>query len=543
MWYHGLTNHIYDSSITPAVTRSSIIINRLDKTDHYSLTWTDKHLWGEKFKGREFVMYSRIRVMDPIPEELVHKLNNHSEFMTHDNSLICKTVGRYVVSFDHHTTSRKWVLDIIFPDSRDESWSLLDYQEYTNGTYAMYPLWKYPLKDDVMINFTMDAVESLDYRERNTLNIIRRLMTRFSSENSSSSLIEGRWDRRYKDGKSPTDWKNLLEIFHAWGSNHRPIKYGQCWIFAECLTCCLRFLGIPTRTTFLENSHINSSLSKYIDLLRDENKKSEEDDDFYCKLDNPLEFITNDTKDDPWEGATLYNTKDSWWNIHYCVETYIPKIEPGSRQFAWYMIDISPSIKSSCNPEAGNKILGPCSLSDIRTGSHRRLDFTFLHSSVNSPFRLWSKQNIIENGNVITLPYVNSIVYPFYPEQTIATQNVEKLASKRIKIYMKIGVISRIDITDDYIMPHSTLHEYLHEDNPVVFFFRDGILKAVVKAKFTNEFYVQQIALSSDGTILAHKRNTTILKRISCIEVPRNTKVLSFLIVSGSDYWVQLLEK
>ena len=321
MWYHNLTNHIYENDGFFSIDRGKIKIVNLAKTNKQILMWNDKILWGSSLGGRKFIMYSKVRMFEKIPVQLIDNFIGHSEFIRQNNDLVCKTVGRYTATIN----DKHWVIDVIFPESFDKKWSKTMRDEYISGTTGIHSNWKYDIQDSAMAEFAMSKIEQMPYKDRTIFRIIRRLMSEFSSENSPTALIEGRWDQNYKDGRTPNDWVSTSEVFREWNIDRKPIKYGQCWIFAECMTCVMRFLGIPASTIFAENSHINPSLNCGIDMLEDsEGIKSGGNTNMFLKLNNMETFLSATCKDDPWDKCTMYNGEDSIWNIHYWNEIYIP---------------------------------------------------------------------------------------------------------------------------------------------------------------------------------------------------------------------------
>lgn len=43
----------------------------------------------------------------------------------------------------------------------------------------------------------------------------------------------GKWSGSYSDGVLPTKWNGSGDILRQWAASHlRPVKYGQCWVFA-----------------------------------------------------------------------------------------------------------------------------------------------------------------------------------------------------------------------------------------------------------------------------------------------------------------------
>lgn len=50
-------------------------------------------------------------------------------------------------------------------------------------------------------------------------------------------MVLGNWSGKYEGGKNPTSWTGSVEILQSWKkSGFKPVKYGQCWVFAAVLT-------------------------------------------------------------------------------------------------------------------------------------------------------------------------------------------------------------------------------------------------------------------------------------------------------------------
>ena len=63
-------------------------------------------------------------------------------------------------------------------------------------------------------------------------------------------VLEGRWDfinDNFDDGTHPSVWENSHEILQKFYRTYKPVKYGQCWVFAAIYQACCRALGIPSR--------------------------------------------------------------------------------------------------------------------------------------------------------------------------------------------------------------------------------------------------------------------------------------------------------
>lgn len=46
----------------------------------------------------------------------------------------------------------------------------------------------------------------------------------------------GKWSGSYDNGVHPTKWTGSGDILKQWAaSNFKPVRYGQCWVFAAVM--------------------------------------------------------------------------------------------------------------------------------------------------------------------------------------------------------------------------------------------------------------------------------------------------------------------
>jgi hypothetical protein len=83
-------------------------------------------------------------------------------------------------------------------------------------------------------------------------------------------LLVGNWSGKYEDGKAPTTWFSSPEIYQQYYKTNRPVKYGQCWVFAGVMTTALRALGIPSRCVTNFDSAHDTDASMTIDFFESE---------------------------------------------------------------------------------------------------------------------------------------------------------------------------------------------------------------------------------------------------------------------------------
>ncbi|KAF7668070.1 hypothetical protein LDENG_00033080, partial [Lucifuga dentata] len=75
-----------------------------------------------------------------------------------------------------------------------------------------------------------------DYVGRADPVYLSRVLCTMVNCNDDLGLVEGKWDGSYRGGVSPTEWSGSADILHRWVvSKCRPVRYGQCWVFASVL--------------------------------------------------------------------------------------------------------------------------------------------------------------------------------------------------------------------------------------------------------------------------------------------------------------------
>lgn len=57
------------------------------------------------------------------------------------------------------------------------------------------------------------------------------------NSNDDNGILQGNWSGNYDGGESPSSWTGSVDILRKWkSSGFRPVRYGQCWVFAGVLT-------------------------------------------------------------------------------------------------------------------------------------------------------------------------------------------------------------------------------------------------------------------------------------------------------------------
>lgn len=66
--------------------------------------------------------------------------------------------------------------------------------------------------------------------------ICHRLSDLQINSEDDRGVLKGKWEGDYKDAVDPSWWTGSGDILRQWAeSGYRPVKYGQCWVFAAVM--------------------------------------------------------------------------------------------------------------------------------------------------------------------------------------------------------------------------------------------------------------------------------------------------------------------
>uniref|UniRef100_A0A672U106 protein-glutamine gamma-glutamyltransferase n=1 Tax=Strigops habroptila TaxID=2489341 RepID=A0A672U106_STRHB len=224
------------------------------------------------------------------------------------------------------------------------------------------------------------------------------------NSNDEKGVVEGKWNGKYCSGTNPLRWSGSVTILRKWyRGRYKPVRYGQCWVFAGVMCTVLRSLGIPTRVITNFNSahdrNINLSVDKYIDI----------------------------------SGKTLHLTEDSVWNFHVWNESWFIRRDLGSFYDGWQVLDATPQERSK-----GIYQCGPASTRAIKEGDvNLDYDSSFVFAAVNADYVTW-------------IHYSNKRKERIYSD----TRKIGKFISTKA-----VGTNSRVDVTANYKYPEGSRKE------------------------------------------------------------------------------------
>ncbi|XP_037540307.1 protein-glutamine gamma-glutamyltransferase 5 [Nematolebias whitei] len=204
---------------------------------------------------------------------------------------------------------------------------------------------------------------SRDYALRADPVYISRVICAMVNSNDDLGVLLGRWKDNYTDGVKPTDWSGSADILHQWlSSNGKPVRYGQCWVFASVLCTVMRVLGIPSRVVTVFTAAHDADGNTTIE-----------------------EFYTT-------SGEKLSLSDDSIWNFHVWVECWMRRLDLGAEFDGWQVVDPTPQEKSG-----GMFRCGPCPVAAIKHCINVPFDTRFLYAAVDGDVH----RLIIHNGSVV----------------------------------------------------------------------------------------------------------------------------------------------
>lgn len=185
---------------------------------------------------------------------------------------------------------------------------------------------------------------------------VARTVSAMVNSANDQGVLQGRWSSPYSGGVYPGKWNGSIAILRQWQkSNFKPVRYGQCWVFAAVTCTVLRCLGIPTRVvTNFDSAH---------------------DTDANLTIDNYYNV----------EGDDIGGSSDSVWNFHVWNESWMARNDLDPGYDGWQVVDATPQEESD-----GTYCCGPASVKAIKGGDlDHKYDAPFVFAEVNAKRVNW----------------------------------------------------------------------------------------------------------------------------------------------------------
>ncbi|XP_070849914.1 protein-glutamine gamma-glutamyltransferase E-like [Chaetodon trifascialis] len=330
-------------------------------------------------------------------------------------------VGQYILRAKHRDEEMTVAdLVVLFNPWCPDDWVYLadedEKQEYVmneqgkifkgSGNYISSMSWDYGQFEFNMVDICMKMLDlnhkhkadpADDVSARCNPIYVSRVISAMINCQDDYGVLEGRWSTPYSGGKAPSHWSGSHEILKQWyRGDCRPVKYGQCWVFAGVMCSVMRLLGVPCRvvTNFMSAHDTNRNL--IVDVYHAD----------YGVREKP--------------------SHDSVWNFHVWVECWMrrPDLARDGKYDGWQVLDPTPQEKSD-----GIYCCGPAPVKAIRDGqTDLKYDIPFVFAEVNADCIDWL---VKADGSMVKISSDTKKV-----GQNISTKSINSTR--------------RLDITDTY---------------------------------------------------------------------------------------------
>ncbi|XP_041795418.1 protein-glutamine gamma-glutamyltransferase 2 [Chelmon rostratus] len=283
--------------------------------------------------------------------------------------------------------------------------------------------WNYGQFEDHVMDICFEVLDNskgalknseLDTENRSDPVYVSRMITAMVNSNGDRGVLTGRWDEPYSGGVAPYRWTGSVPILRQWSNTRmRPVKYGQCWVFAGVACTVLRCLGIPTRliTNFSSAHDVDGNLS--------------------------VDFLLNERL----ESFDRRDRKDSSWNFHCWVESWMRRDDLLKGNDGWQVLDPTPQELSD-----GEFCCGPCPVTAIKEGNLAvKYDAPFVFAEVNADIVYWiiqqdgQRQKIREDQGSVGRNISTKSVYGDYREDVTLHYKYPEGSKKEREVYEKAG--------------------------------------------------------------------------------------------------------
>ncbi|XP_075701692.1 protein-glutamine gamma-glutamyltransferase E-like [Rhinoderma darwinii] len=273
--------------------------------------------------------------------------------------------------------------------------------------------WNYGQFENNILNICLDILDkSLNYQkdpaadcsQRHSPIYVGRVVSAMVNSNDDFGVLEGRWENEFSEGVDPNSWNGSVEILWKWyNDDYKPVKYGQCWVFAAVMCTVYRCLGIPTRVITNFNSAHNTDGNMAIDMHYDT------------------------------EGKFLEISNDSIWNFHVWDECWFMRRDLGLFYSGWQVLDSTPQEQSQ-----GVYRCGPTSVIAVKEGDlHVGYDTPFVFAEVNADRVTW-------------VMHKDGSKEKAHSDSKYVGQNISTKA---------VGSDTRVDVTHNYKYPEGSPQE------------------------------------------------------------------------------------
>lgn len=81
---------------------------------------------------------------------------------------------------------------------------------------------------------------------------IARALSALVNSQDDDGAVMGNWSEDFSGGTAPTKWVGSVEILQQYYEKRRPVKFGQCWIFAGTLATSKHIFVFHEKVTIFQ---------------------------------------------------------------------------------------------------------------------------------------------------------------------------------------------------------------------------------------------------------------------------------------------------
>lgn len=272
---------------------------------------------------------------------------------------------------------------------------------------------------------------------------IARALSAIVNSPDDDGVVEGNWSENFSGGTAPTKWIGSVEILQEYYKRRRPVKFGQCWVFAGTLTASMFDLFF---TVLLNMGYLTLELVSLFPVARALGIPSRIITTYSCAHDTQASLTVDYFVDENGKVLEEMNS-DSIWNYHVWNEVWMERADlSGVGNYnGWQVVDSTPQEMSD-----GVYRCGPAPVRAVKLGEILRpYDSHFVYAEVNADKLFW-----LYTG----------------PSQPLKLLRKDTLAIGQLISTKAVGAWEREDITSTY-----KFAEKSHDE-------RDTMLKALKQA-------------------------------------------------------------
>lgn len=236
--------------------------------------------------------------------------------------------------------------------------------------------WVFGQFDDAALPASVLLLErsGLNHEARGDPIFVSRTISKMVNSNDDNGVLVGKWSGSYDDGTAPSQWTGSIKILEEYVLRQKPVKYGQCWVFAGVANTVCRALGLPARVVTNLNSAHDTDVSLTIDEYMDAKGN---------KITTARPDATNPA-----------GLGDSIWNFHVWNDVWMDRPDLPKGYGGWQAIDATPQETSD-----GMYQCGPASHEAIRRGQMEyKYDVPFVLAEVNADVVKWQEDPTAQDG-------------------------------------------------------------------------------------------------------------------------------------------------